>query len=191
MIDLHPAALRMIGIVTAVADDRLGAPTPCGESSVGDIVDHIGVFSVRLAAAARKDSEGRTSPPPAPSAGNLEPAWRERIGRDVIGLAEAWNDKAAWNGTTVAGGLELPGEVVGLVALDELIVHAWDVAVATGQSFDAPDHEVEAAIAFVRGFEAPRDGRLFGPIVAVTDEARLLDRLLGLTGRDPEWRPPR
>ena len=45
-------------------------------------------------------------------------------------------------------------------------------------------------IAFVTGFEAPRDGRLFGPVVPVPGEATELDRLLGLTGHDPRRRPP-
>ena len=36
-------------------------------------------------------------------------------------------------GTTKAGGLELPGEVAGLVALDELVIHGWDVARSSGQ----------------------------------------------------------
>ncbi len=37
---------------------------------------------------------------------------------------------------TKAGGVDLPGEVAGLVALDELVVHGWDVARATGQAYD-------------------------------------------------------
>ena len=104
-------------------------------------------------------------------------------------LGDAWRDPLAWEGSTFAGGFEMPGEVVGLVALDELVVHGWDIAVATGQSYDPPALEIEAAMAFVTSFEAPRDGRLFGPIVPFLDDATALDRLLGLTGRDPFWQP--
>ena len=190
MIDIHPAARRTAGLVTSITDEQLDLPTPCPDACVGDLIDHLGVFATRFAAAARKDAEGRTSPPPPPSGSNLEAGWRERLSRDLLALADAWRDPQAWEGSTIAGGNEMPAEVVGLVALDELVVHGWDIAVATGQPYDPPAHEIEAAMAFVTSFEAPRDGRLFGPIVPVPLEATSLDRLLGVTGRDPSWRPP-
>ena len=190
MIDLHPAAQRAIGLVTTVDDDQLGLPTPCPDSSVGDLIDHIGVFAVRFVAAARKESDGDTSPPPPPSVTNLEPGWRQRISHDLAELADAWQVPEAWQGITYAGGIELPGEVVGLVAIDELVVHGWDIAVATGQTFEPPAPEIEAAMSFVTAFDVPRDGRLFGPIVAIADDASPLDHLLGLTGRDPAWQAP-
>jgi uncharacterized protein (TIGR03086 family) len=190
MIDLQPATQRTIDVVTSVADDQLGLPTPCPAACVGDLIDHLGVFAVRFFAAARKESQGRTSPPPPPRRANLETAWRGRITRDLLALAEVWLDPRAWQGSTVAGGIEMPADIVGLVALDELLVHGWDIAVATGRPYAPPDHEIEAAMAFVTSFEAPRDGTLFGRIVPVADDATPLDRLLGLTGRDPSWRPP-
>jgi uncharacterized protein (TIGR03086 family) len=189
MIDLHPAAERTIGLLTTVADEQLHLSTPCPQAHLGDLIDHLGVFAVRFRAAARKESEGQTSPPPPPNGQNLEAEWRDRIARDVLALADAWRDPQAWEGSTSAGGMEMPAGVVGLVALDELVVHGWDIAVATGQRYEPDVGEIEAAMAFVTSFDAPRDGRLFGPIVAVADNATALDRLLGLTGRDPSWRP--
>jgi uncharacterized protein (TIGR03086 family) len=189
MIDLHPAAQRTTSLVISVADEQLDLPTPCPEARVGDLIDHVGVFAVRFLAAARKESGDRTSPPPPPSRANLEPDWRGRISRDLVALADAWRDPQAWEGSTYAGGIEMPAEVVGLVALDELVVHGWDIAVATAQPYEPPAHEIQAAMAFVTAFNAPRDGRLFGPVVPVADNATQLDRLLGLTGRDPSWQP--
>ena len=189
MIDLTPAAQRTTSLITSAADDQLGLPTPCPGSCLGDLIDHVGVFAVRFRAAADKESEGRTSRPPPPSGANLEAGWRERISRDLLALADAWRQPRAWDGSTYAGGIELPADVVGLVALDELVVHGWDIAVATGQPYEPPAQELEAATAFVASFDAPRDGTLFGPVVPVADDAPPLDRLLGLTGRDPSWRP--
>jgi hypothetical protein len=62
--------------------------------------------------------------------------------------------------------------------------------VASGQPYEPAVPEVEAAMSFVTSFDAPRDGSLFGPVVPVADTASLLDRLVGLTGRDPHWQPP-
>lgn len=94
---------------------------------------------------------------------------------------------------TVAGPAELPGAVAALVALDEVVVHGWDLARATGRPF-APDPALlEALHGFVAQFcgpgtEAEREG-LFGPEVPVPADAPLLDRVIGMTGRDPAWTP--
>ncbi len=92
---------------------------------------------------------------------------------------------------THAGGVDLPAEVAGIVALDEVIVHGWDIAVASGQSFSSEARLVEAALQFVQSTVAQNpDGSpgLFGPPVPVPEDAPVLDRLIGLTGRDPAWR---
>ena len=49
---------------------------------------------------------------------------------DLDALVDAWHDPGAWQGMTKAGPFELPGEVAGVVALDELVLHGWDLAVA-------------------------------------------------------------
>ena len=188
MIDLGPATSRMAQLVASIDDEQLGAPTPCPNTSLGDLVDHIGSLTKGFTLVARKES-GSSTGPTAPDATNLEPGWRARVAGDLTSLAAAWRDPAAWDGMTKAAGIDLPGEIAGLVALDELVVHGWDLAVASGQAYDPTVDEINAATQFVTGFDAPRDGGLFGPIVAVPDDAPPLDKLLGLTGRDPRWAP--
>lgn len=189
MIDIGPSAERMTRLLASVADEQLASPTPCAGTSLGDLVDHVGSFALAFTAAARKEGDGLGGPPPPPSAANLEEGWRERIQRDLATLAEAWRRPDAWDGHTSVGGVDLPGEVAGLVAVDELVVHGWDIAVASGQAYEPRPEDVEAAMSFVASFDGPRDGSLFGPIVPVDATAPSLDRLLGLTGRDPGWRP--
>ena len=77
--------------------------------------------------------------------------------------------------------------------MDELVVHGWDLAVATGQPYDADAASIEVALGFVGPFSEPeaaqqREG-VFGPVVPVPDGAPALDRLIGLAGRDPSWSP--
>lgn len=190
MIDLRPAGDRMIGLVAGLEDDQLALPTPCGPATVGDLLDHLGMFASNFVKVARKELDEVTStPPPAFDANNLEAGWRTRLAADLGALADAWSIEHAWQGNTWVGGMHMPAEMVGVVALDELVIHGWDLSVATGQPYEPPAEEVEAAIEFVSNFDVPRDGRLFGPIVDIAPDAPLFDRLLGLTGRDPTWRP--
>ena len=65
---------------------------------------------------------------PSGDASRLGHDWRDRIPADVEALAVAWHDPAAWTGMTKAGPVEMPGEIGGLVALDEIVIHGWDLA---------------------------------------------------------------
>ncbi|MBN6039220.1 TIGR03086 family metal-binding protein [Amycolatopsis sp. 195334CR] len=190
--DLGPAAGRLSALVAGLRDDQLGAPTPCGSYSIEILLDHIDGLARGFLAAARKEDGALTAAPPAPAAGRLGADWRTRIPARLEELAGAWREPAAWEGMTKAGGVELPGAVAGQVALDELVLHGWDLAKASGQPFDCDAESIEAATGLVRMIappDQPRDPGLFGPAVEVPDEAGPLDKLLGLSGRDPAWSP--
>jgi uncharacterized protein (TIGR03086 family) len=191
-IDLGPAAEQLSALVRKVRDDQLAATTPCTDLSVGDLLDHIGGLSVAFTAAAHKDLGDATNQPPAPDGSRLELDWRERIDGDLSTLVEAWRDADAWTGMTRAGGIDLPGEIAGIVALDEIVLHGWDLAVATGQPFACDDASLEAVHGFVQqfsgeGHDEERRG-LFGPEVTVPADAPHLARVLGMAGRDVDWK---
>jgi uncharacterized protein (TIGR03086 family) len=189
--DLEPATRQMAALIEGVPEELLDGPTPCPAYSVGDLVDHVGGFALAFAAAAKKATGDAVSQGPSGDASRLGRDWRIRIPRDLAALAVAWRDPAAWSGMTEVGGAKLPGEVAGLVALDELVIHGWDVARATGQVYACEPRLLEAVHTFVAQFAGPgqeeaREG-LFGPVVAAPDNASLLDRVVGLSGRDPSW----
>ncbi|MDQ4007788.1 MAG: TIGR03086 family metal-binding protein [Actinomycetota bacterium] len=193
MLDLGPATRVLTDIVGNVRDDQLGAPTPCAGTTVGDLLDHVDGLALAFTEAASKTPAREGSQTPSADGSRLGSEWRGRIADRLDSLAQAWREKAAWSGMTQAGGVDLPGDVAGLVALDEVVVHGWDLAVASGQEFTGEPHLLDAAYEFVRaGVAENPEGTpgLFGPPVAVPDDAPLLDRLIGLTGRDPGWRPP-
>lgn len=192
-LDLQPAADRMVTLISGVPDDALDRPTPCREMRLAQLINHVGGFAMAFRAAAAKDLGELTSQQPGDPSSELEPGWRARISDDLAALTAAWRSPEAWDGMTQAGGVDLPGEVAGRVVLDELVVHGWDIAQTTGQPYDCDDATLQAVEATVRQFRAGSDGAipgLFGPVVPVPDDAPLLDRLLGLTGRDPSWSPP-
>jgi uncharacterized protein (TIGR03086 family) len=191
MHDLSPATETLSRVVMDIHDDQLAAPTPDGDATVADLLDHINSLSQAFAAAAAKDAATSRPAPPADGS-RLPPDWRVSIPRRLATLAGAWQSESAWSGMTAVGGIDMPGEVAASVATNEIIVHGWDLAAGTGHDFAADPQLVEVATAFVGS--AVRDSPdgvpgLFGPAVAVPDSAPPLHRLLGLTGRDPAWRP--
>ncbi|WP_394854759.1 TIGR03086 family metal-binding protein [Gordonia amicalis] len=152
---------------------------------------HVDGLSQAFSAAARKDFGPLTSTPPDPASNQqsvFPPEWRDDMRRHVHDLADSWDDDAAWEGMTQAGGVELPAEIMGMVALSELVLHGWDIARAAGISFDVPDEILQVVFDF-HFPPQPQDERdgMFGPVVEVPDDAPLADRLAGLTGRDPRW----
>ena len=67
----------------------------------------------------------------------------------------------------------------------------WDVARATGQAYACEPDILEAALKFLQMFaspDAPAGPEVtFGPARILLDEAPLLDRVVGMAGRDPGW----
>ncbi len=190
MIDLTPTCDRARDVLANVHDDHLGRPTPVG-MTVGQVVQHLLGLSVAFRDAAAKLDNANTSTPPSPATEPVPADWRERTDAGLRELAEAWLDSSAWTGMTRAGGVDLPGEVCGLVALDEVLLHGWDVARATGQSYAPGDAETEAVRPIVTPDPSAPDGSgregLFGAVVEVPADAPAFDQVLALAGRDPRW----
>ncbi|PWN03214.1 TIGR03086 family protein [Nocardioides silvaticus] len=186
-IDFGPATTTMRGLVAAVTDDQLTWPTPCEKYTVGDLVDHVGGLALAFTAAARKEDLPGAEQGGSGDASRLEPAWRDRIDGSLAGLAEAWRDPAAYEGVAKAGGIEMPGPIAAAVALNEVVVHGWDLATALGRPFEVRDSDVAACMAFAEPFSTPESadqrGDAFGPVVPVPDAAPPLERLLGMMGR--------
>jgi uncharacterized protein (TIGR03086 family) len=192
-VDLGPAARRLAGLVANVPDEDLARPTPCPAYALGDLIEHVGGLAIAFAAAASKQRDARTGQAAAGDAARLGADWRERITRDLHALGPAWEDPAAWQGMTRIAGMDTPAETVGLVLADELAVHGWDVARASGQPYACEPDVLEAARQFLEMFaspDAPSGPEVpFGPAVVLLPEAPLLDRVVALAGRDPGWNP--
>lgn len=129
--------------------------------------------------------------PPQPSAATLSPFWRSRLPVLLADLAIAWKDPAAWTGTAQAGGVTMPATAMGTVAMNELVLHGWDLARATGQDYAADPRVLEVLIEFLA--ESPPGGSpgLFGPRLPMGSDDEPLSQALSLAGRDPAWRRPR
>ncbi|AKU15512.1 TIGR03086 family metal-binding protein [Luteipulveratus mongoliensis] len=172
MIDLKPACAEMRNVLAALTDRHLAEPTPCAEYRVRDLVEHVDQVAHGFIGLAGGSSSEEDSPV-----------------AHVMGLGDAWDDSAAWDGSS-GGDVGLSNATWGKIALTEMVVHGWDLAVASGQTFELPEDTLQACLAHVATFvpNAPVP-ELWGTPVELAPGASSLHRILAVTGRDPEWRP--
>ena len=186
-IDLAPQAASVARVVAGVRDDQLTDPTPCAGTSVAAMLDHLVGLTVAFRLGAEKSPMAGG---PSADADHLPADWRDRLPQQLDALVAAWQQPSAWEGVTTVAGAQLPGAAMGVVALNEVLVHGWDLAVATGQEYDVDPQAAQRCLELADGLAAGapevRNG-MFGPEVAVPRNAPVFDRLLGRTGRDPSW----
>ena len=192
MHDLGPTARELTRLVNGVRDDQLGEPTPCSEYSLGDLLQHVrGLAEAFTLAGGKEQPEGGSKPPPRGNASRLPPDWRGEIAGWLGRLVDVWSDQAAWEGTTWIAGFEAPASAVGVTAANELAVHGWDVARASGQQLVLDEAALAPSREFVAmmsgpGSEAAR-GDAFGPALPIPAGASALDEVIAGNGRDPGW----
>ncbi|MEU4169585.1 TIGR03086 family metal-binding protein [Streptomyces sp. NPDC026665] len=189
--DFGPQALVVARLAAGVTDEQLDGATPCPEYAVHNLLGHLAGLAVAFRDAGRKDLGPTTDTSPTAALPDIGAGWREALPKALDELADAWRDPAAWTGTTRAGGVTLPAEAAAAVAADELVVHGWDLARATGQDYEPDETALRVTHQFLAGVadDPTRLGGIFGPIVPVPDGAPLLDHVTGLSGRDPRWKP--
>ncbi|MEU2900511.1 TIGR03086 family metal-binding protein [Streptomyces sp. NPDC001273] len=192
MFDLGPQTRIVARLAEGVTEPQLAHGTPCPEYAVRHVLGHLLGLAVAFRDAGRKDLGVTTDTSPEGALPDIGPGWREELPKVLDELAEAWRDPAAWTGMTRAGGFDMPGEVTAAVAADELVIHGWDLARATGQPYDPDPAALEVSHAFLLAAaeEGDRGDGIFGPVVPVPPDATLLDRTIGLSGRDPGWTRP-
>ena len=185
MFDLAPAAAEMTRLVEQVRDDQLGDPTPDDGWQVSHLLTHVHEFATVFTLNARKA--------PVELAEGLPDDWRTVIPAQLDALGRAWQDPSAWEGRVSAGGVEMSAPENALVAVEELVLHGWDLARSTGGDLHVRSEDLAKVEEFQALFAAAiASGQgPYGPAVEVGPDAARLDRVLGVAGRDHRWSPPR
>ncbi|MFH9612675.1 TIGR03086 family metal-binding protein [Streptomyces pratensis] len=191
-IDLEPAARQIRELTDSVDDRQLTGPTPCPDYSVRELLGHLLGLTVAFRDAALKKSGPTTDTSPDSAIPVLPADWRTALPPLLDELVQAWRSPAALEGMTRAGGVDLPGRVAGAVVRNELVVHGWDLARSTGQEFRADEACLRSSeVMLTPGDDDDRSGpgAIFGPPVPVPADAPLVDRVIALSGRRPDWQP--
>lgn len=167
----HRAACDAFGAVVARAGERWGAPSPCTEWDARGVLEHVIGFHDVLLLRPLDAKPARPKDDP-------ERRWAVTVEAlfDALGRPGVLDEERR--------------SLLGVLTTD-VLVHTWDLAKATGGEVTLDERlcqvGLERAVAHQGQFEA---SDMFGPPVAVAEDAPVQDRLLGFFGRDPHWSPP-
>ena len=183
MTDAAGAAAAAVGNVRG---DQFGGPTPCTEWDVRTLLNHLILwtsYSAERRAHGESVSEELMAKDFAAEPG-FAAAYRAQLDRALA----AWADPAAWERDLNVMGSPTPAADVAGLLLAEMVLHAWDLAAATGQAYTVSDAAAQAALGAVEAnAELFRQYKGFAEPVPVRADAPLLDRVLAASGRDPDW----
>jgi uncharacterized protein (TIGR03086 family) len=188
--NLHPqlteAADAAARVVSGVSPEQFDGPTPCTDWDVRALMNHIILwtsYSLERRAHGESVSEELMSTDFA-AAPDFAADYRAQLDRALA----AWADPAAWDRKLDVMGSATPAADVAALNLAEMVLHGWDLAVATGQAYALPEAAAQAALAAVEAnAELFRQYQGFAPAVAVPESASALGRTLAASGRDPRW----
>lgn len=174
-------------VVDRIEPEQLDDPSPCEAWTVRDVLNHVTAGAEMFAICVR---DGEVS-----DAQLGEIMMGDRLGDDYKASFRRATDDA--NAAFALPGAmdrivklpfgEMPAGMAVNIAIFDVTTHAWDLAKATGQSTDLDPETVTIAyqVAQTMLTDDWRNAGMFGPSVAVADDAPVADRLAALAGRTP------
>jgi uncharacterized protein (TIGR03086 family) len=152
----------------------LTSSTPCADWNVRDLLNHMLETQRYFLGAARGESASPPGQTPPDTVSDNPSDDFTQVRNDVI---EAYSAEGIIEKTMPALG----------IAFADALLHGWDLAKATGQDSTMPDGLADAAYQTIHGrFTDEQRKGIFGPEVAVPDDATPQQRLLAYTGRTPD-----
>lgn len=178
--------LRHVG--AAVPTDRLDHPTPCSDWTVAQVLLHATGDQHAWASVVGSSPQPSYNPfaPPSQLTGTVD----ELVEPAIAAASAAWARVDA-NAESVSTPLPpvptLPAELAAAACALDAAVHAWDIAVATGQG--SPLHAELAAqlMPAARAVAEPLRGFAYAPALPEQPGDDAAAALLRYLGRDPNW----
>jgi len=158
-----------------ISEADLDMATPCAEFTVSQLLDHlVGSVSMIGGALGAAVSDDPSLAPEARIANLAQPTLEAFAARGVEGEIDL-------------GFAVMPASVVAGILNLELLVHGWDFAQATGQSFEIHPGHAEYVLGLARKTVGPeqRISGSFAEETVIAESSSSLDRLIAFTGRVP------
>jgi uncharacterized protein (TIGR03086 family) len=164
------------GVLAQVSPDQFGAPTPCAEWTIRDLIEHV---------IGGNEQVGPWSGGPEVTSARPD----DIVSAHRAAAAAAQEVFAAPDGMTTMFKLpfgEIPGQVFIGMRTSDVLTHAWDLATATGQATDLDPELAAEQLAAVRAFVGPQfrgPGMPFGDEKPCSSERAPADQLAAFLGR--------
>lgn len=182
--DLLTVLRQLADVLDEIGPAADDTPTPCPDHPLGTLRQHV-VGWLTAFTDGLTDPDGRC--------GDAQQVVVEGTGGDQV-RRQVERLETAFAGTlpeqVVIHDSGMPTSMALSMMLWEYQVHGWDLAVAAGRPWSPADRGLEASVEFAPMMltdDYQGEGKTFGPRVEVPAGAPALDRLLGLSGRDPAW----
>jgi uncharacterized protein (TIGR03086 family) len=187
ILDRAHTALRDATAALSAAD--VGRATPCVEWNVTQVLQHAAGDQLAYVSAITGEG-GPTDNPFAPS-GLLAGTPAELVEPSLTASAAAFAtvDPAGTTPTPLPHGALPAATAAGAAALDAA-VHAWDIAIATGQPSPLDAGLAAQLLPVARSIVEPlRQYGAYAPALESRDDDDAAAELLRYLGRDPHWTP--
>lgn len=171
-------------LLRGLRPEQLHAPTPCDEFDVTELIEHLLAVQERIRQIAI-DGNVDDAPVALPIDGDLAADFARRV-EESAAAWEDWGDDELWSKTVAAPFGTVPGGAALMVYTSENLAHGWDLAVATGQDFEADPDIVAPVLAGMQN-ALPADNRgediPFDPVVESAEGAGPTEQLANWLGR--------
>ncbi|NUS45159.1 MAG: TIGR03086 family protein [Mycobacteriaceae bacterium] len=185
---LDEVLAQLAALMGEVRNDQLGDPTPCRDFDVERLRHHIlGWLTAFADGYADPGGKARAGIDDYEVPSDAAAAVREAAERMGAAVRAGAAQRPLWLGDNA-----MPGELALDMILWEYQMHGWDLARALDRPWSPPAAAAEQSLQFAPAMLTPDyqgEGKPFAPAVPVPADAPPLDRLLGLSGRDPQWQP--
>ncbi len=181
---IERAAAHAEDVVKGIGPSQLDLPTPCADWDVRALGNHLtGFLAFSANAARRKEGGGGGDAPDFAGSDN----WSEAFSAMANELAAAWKEDGALEGDMRFGEDMMDATAAASVTIEELVIHAWDLASATGQNYQADDDLTHVALQVVTGGQSSENDFYARP-KEIDENAPIFHKALAMSGRAPDWK---
>ncbi|MET9897068.1 TIGR03086 family metal-binding protein [Streptomyces sp. NPDC006446] len=186
---LTRAHARLRDVVAGVPEGAWGAPTPCAEWTARQVLNHARLDQQAYGAAIT--GGGWPDGDPFHPVDGLDADAAAALDKVLADVADIYGGLSVGAEEVATPLGPLPFRVAAAAGAMDAAVHAWDIAVATGQ--ESPlDDDLAAGIGLAADRLADHLRNAFGVFAAAREVpagAGRAEALLAFLGRDPQWTP--